>query len=57
MGFEDDLSPILDIDYHEEVVAAIEAQDAARARSAIVRDIEEGAAHILRQARFPGAGR
>ncbi|TGQ79722.1 GntR family transcriptional regulator [Mesorhizobium sp. M8A.F.Ca.ET.207.01.1.1] len=55
MGFEDDLSSILDIDYHEEVVAAIEAQDGARARAAIVRDIDEGAAHILRQARFPEA--
>ncbi|UVK54182.1 GntR family transcriptional regulator [Mesorhizobium sp. AR02] len=55
MGFEDDLSSILDIDYHEEVVAAIEAQDGARARAAIVRDIDEGAAHILRQARFPKA--
>jgi DNA-binding GntR family transcriptional regulator len=55
MGFEDDLSSILDIDYHEEVVAAIEAQDGGRARAAIVRDIDEGAAHILRQVRFPEA--
>ncbi|MEI9409636.1 GntR family transcriptional regulator [Mesorhizobium salmacidum] len=54
-GFEDDLSSILDIDYHEEVVAAIEAQDGARARAAIVRDIDEGAAHILRQGMFPEA--
>ena len=53
MGFEDDLASILDIDYHEEAVAAIEAQDGERARAAIVRDIDEGAAHILRQARFP----
>ncbi|TIT53419.1 MAG: GntR family transcriptional regulator, partial [Mesorhizobium sp.] len=40
---------------HEEVVAAIGAQDGARARAAIVRDIDEGAAHILRQAKFPEA--
>ena len=53
MGFEDDLASILDIDYHEEALAAIEAQDAERARAAIVRDIDEGAAHILQQARFP----
>ncbi|TGQ68416.1 MAG: GntR family transcriptional regulator [Mesorhizobium sp.] len=55
MGFEDGLAAILDIDHHEEAVAAIEAQDSARARDAIVRDIEEGAAHILRQVRFPEA--
>ena len=53
MGFEDDLASILDIDYHEEAVAAIEAQDAERARAAIVRDIDEGAKHSLQQAKFP----
>ncbi|RWL46913.1 MAG: GntR family transcriptional regulator [Mesorhizobium sp.] len=53
IGFEDDLAGILGIDYHEEVVAAIEAGDGERARAAIVRDIEEGAKHILGQVRFP----
>ena len=53
VGFEDDLAGILDIDYHEEVVAAIEAGDGERARAAIVRDIAEGATHILGQVKFP----
>ncbi|MBZ9735048.1 GntR family transcriptional regulator [Mesorhizobium sp. CA18] len=53
IGFEDDLAGILGIDYHEEVVAAIEAGDGERARTAIVRDIAEGAAHILGQVKFP----
>lgn len=53
IGFEDDLAAILGIDYHEQVVAAIEAQDGERARAAIVRDIDEGASHILKQVRFP----
>jgi DNA-binding GntR family transcriptional regulator len=53
VGFEDDLAGILDIDYHEEVVAAIEAGDGERARKAIVRDIDEGATHILGQVKFP----
>ncbi|TIU32232.1 MAG: GntR family transcriptional regulator [Mesorhizobium sp.] len=53
IGFEDDLAGILGIDYHEEAVAAIEAGDGKRARAAIVRDIDEGAAHILKQIRFP----
>jgi DNA-binding GntR family transcriptional regulator len=53
IGFEDDLAGILGIDYHEEVVAAIEARDGERARAAIVRDIAEGATHILEQIRFP----
>ncbi|PBC02111.1 GntR family transcriptional regulator [Mesorhizobium sp. WSM3860] len=53
IGFEDDLAGILGIDYHEEVVAAIEVQDGERARAAIVRDIDEGATHILKQIKFP----
>jgi DNA-binding GntR family transcriptional regulator len=53
IGFEDDLAGILGIDYHEEVVAAIEAGDGERARAAIVRDITEGATHILGQVKFP----
>jgi DNA-binding GntR family transcriptional regulator len=53
IGFEDDLAGILGIDYHEEVVAAIAAGDGERARAAIVRDIAEGATHILEQIKFP----
>ncbi|WP_296740670.1 GntR family transcriptional regulator [Mesorhizobium sp.] len=53
IGFEDDLAGILGIDYHEEVVAAIEAHDGERARAAIVRDIDHGATHILKQIKFP----
>ena len=50
-GFEN-LASILDIDYHEEALAAIEAQDGERARAAIVSDIVEGAAHLLRHVSF-----
>ncbi|TIO10822.1 GntR family transcriptional regulator [Mesorhizobium sp.] len=53
MGFEDNLAAILDIDYHEEAVAAIEAQDGVRARAAIVRDINDGATHLLQHVKFP----
>lgn len=52
-GFEDNLAAILDIDYHEEVVAAIEVQDGPRARAAIVRDINDGATHLLQHVKFP----
>jgi DNA-binding GntR family transcriptional regulator len=52
-GFEDNLAAILDIDYHEEAVAAIEAQDGPRARAAIVRDINDGATHLLQHVKFP----
>jgi DNA-binding GntR family transcriptional regulator len=52
-GFEDNLAAILDIDYHEEAVAAIEDQDGVRARAAIVRDINDGATHLLRHVKFP----
>jgi len=51
-GFEDNLASILDIDYHEETVSAIEAHDGARARAAIVRDIRDGASHLMIHARF-----
>lgn len=52
-GFEDNLASILDIDYHEEAVAAIAAHDGARARAAIVRDINDGASHLLEHVKFP----
>ncbi|RUU44615.1 GntR family transcriptional regulator, partial [Mesorhizobium sp. M6A.T.Ca.TU.002.02.2.1] len=52
-GFEDNLAAILDIDYHEEAVAAIEVQDGPRARAAIVRDINDGATHLLQHVKFP----
>lgn len=54
-GFEDNLASILDIDYHEECVAAIGAHDGARARAAIVRDINDGATHLLRHVKFQQA--
>ncbi|SMH36730.1 GntR family transcriptional regulator [Mesorhizobium australicum] len=50
--FAGDLSGILEIDYHEEALAALEAKDAARARDAIIRDIREGAAYLLKYAHF-----
>ncbi|QPC94298.1 GntR family transcriptional regulator [Mesorhizobium sp. INR15] len=53
MGFEDNLASILDIDYHEEALAAIEKRDGRRARAAIVRDINVGAAHLLQHVKFP----
>ncbi len=52
-GFEDNLAAILDIDYHEEAVAAIEEHDGARARAAITRDINDGATHLLKHVKFP----
>jgi DNA-binding GntR family transcriptional regulator len=52
-GFEDNLAAILDIDYHEEAVAAIEVHDGARARAAITYDINDGATHLLKHVKFP----
>jgi len=52
-GFEDNLASILDIDYQHKVVDALEARDGARARAAIVYDINDGAQHLLKHARFP----
>lgn len=54
-GFENNLASILEIDYHDEVVAAITEHDGARARAAIVRDISDGYQHLLRHAPFPNA--
>lgn len=53
--FADGLSDILEIDYHEEVLHALEAKDGARAREAIIRDIREGADHLLKHAHFHDA--
>jgi DNA-binding GntR family transcriptional regulator len=53
--FEGTLLGILEIDYHEDAVAALGAKDAARARDAIVRDLREGAAYLLGTARFHDA--
>ena len=50
--FEGDISGILEIDYHDEAIAAIEAKDGARARELIVRDIREGAEYLLGKAQF-----
>jgi DNA-binding GntR family transcriptional regulator len=51
-GYEDNLSELLVLDYHEEAVAALEAHDGPKARAAIVRDIRDGASHLLQHARF-----
>jgi len=51
-GFGGDLSAILEIDYHEEALAAIEEKDGPRAAAAIVRDIAEGAKHLRENAPF-----
>jgi len=50
--FQGDLSGILEIDYHQEVLAALEAKDAARACEAISRDIEEGSKYLRAHAHF-----
>lgn len=54
--FEGDLSGILEIDYHEEALAALEAKDPARAREAIVRDIREGQRYLSANASFHEGG-
>ena len=51
---EGDLSAILEIDYHEEALAALEGHDPQRAKDAIVRDIREGKAYLLEHASFHG---
>lgn len=51
-GFDGDLSGILDIDYHEEALEALEKGDGAAAREAIATDIREGATYLLANARF-----
>ncbi|WP_117191538.1 GntR family transcriptional regulator [Rhizobium terrae] len=51
-SFDGALSGILDIDYHEEALAALEKGDGAKAREAIVRDISEGAVYLLKNAEF-----
>lgn len=53
IGYEDNLASLLDIDYQDKVVAAIEAGDASAARAAIVYDIHDGAAHLLNHVPFP----
>ncbi|WP_373356240.1 GntR family transcriptional regulator [Pseudoroseicyclus sp. CXY001] len=50
-SFEGELSAILEIDYHEEAVKALEAGDGAAAAEAIARDIREGAAHLIARAK------
>ncbi len=47
---------ILDVQTHEQVVAALEARDAVRARAAIVQDIRDAATHLLEHANFRGRG-
>ncbi len=52
--FEGGLSGILEIDHHEEAVAALERGDGAAARAAIEQDIRDGAAYLLEHAVFDG---
>ncbi len=51
-GFEDKFAEVTRIDYHERVLTAIEAHDGPAARAAIVGDIHDGAAHLMRYAKF-----
>jgi DNA-binding GntR family transcriptional regulator len=51
-GFEGNLAGILEIDYHEDTLHALDAGDAERAAKAIVNDIEAGADFLLDKARF-----
>lgn len=50
--FGGDLSGILEIDYHEDVVSALEAREGIRARKAIQRDIAEGCRYLVKNAAF-----
>jgi DNA-binding GntR family transcriptional regulator len=50
--FDGDLSGILEIDYHEDALAALEVGDGKRAAEAIRRDIAEGRTYLLKYARF-----
>jgi DNA-binding GntR family transcriptional regulator len=50
--FEGHLSGILEIDYHQDVLAALEEKDGPRARDAMARDIQAGADYLLAHARF-----
>ncbi|MFK4259587.1 GntR family transcriptional regulator [Agrobacterium tumefaciens] len=51
-SFDGTLSGILEIDYHEAALEALEKGDGVRAREAIVRDISEGATFLLANADF-----
>jgi len=50
--FEGKLTGILEIDYHEDAVAALKARASAAARTAIEQDIAEGAKFLLEHAKF-----
>ena len=45
-------SEILDVDTHQQVVDALAAKDASRAREAMAADIRDAATHLLEHARF-----
>ena len=51
-GFRGRLADSLDIDHHEQALAALVGGDGPGARQAIVLDIEKGAAFLLQHARF-----
>lgn len=42
----------LDVDFHERIMDALEAKDAARARDAVAHDIREAGQFMLRHAKF-----
>lgn len=50
--FDGNLSGILEIDYHEDALEALEARDGDRASEAIQRDIAEGCTFLLQHADF-----
>jgi DNA-binding GntR family transcriptional regulator len=50
--FDGDLSKILELDFHEEAVAAIERRDAKGAGRAIGRDIAAGASFLVKHGQF-----
>lgn len=47
---------VLDVDFHEKILEALEARDPAGAREAIAHDIREAARYLLRHAKFMASG-
>jgi DNA-binding GntR family transcriptional regulator len=50
------VSEVLDVDFHEKAVAALEAKDIRGAREAIEGDIRDAANYLLKHAKFRKAG-
>lgn len=53
--FKGDLSGILELDYHPEIVMAIESRDANKAADLLCCDIREGTDYLLENAEFEDA--